>query len=126
MFDDDDASLDIDTGDDAGGSDDPQQSEGFLQAVEDAWSSIWTTILPTQLALSDPVTAFTFGDGTDPQDSYVYKTFGDTMEGQALTALKGDALSAVGIDPNTPLWVYLIALVVILLLVAYITREVAG
>jgi hypothetical protein len=125
MFDDEDDAALTDAGDDdqATGGD---QGEGFLQALEDAWSSIWTTVLPTQLALTDPVTAFTLGDGSDPADSYVDQTFANSMEGKALTALKGDALSAVGIDPNTPLWVYLVALVVILLLVAYITREVAG
>src|ERR1700761_8571835 len=119
MFDDDDAALDADSGSDDG------QSEGFIQAVEDAWEAAWS-FLPTGIALSDPVSAFTMGDGNEPEDGFVTKPFSDTLLGSALTTGKDDALSAVGIDPNIPLWAYLAALVVILLLVAYITREVAG
>lgn len=120
MNEDDDAGLDVDSGDDSGGADD---SEGFLQAIKDAWTET-LNFLPTSLALSDPFSAFTMGDGNEPVD-------GPTVQGGALLTgtlsdIKGDALTAVGIDPNTPIWVYLVALIVILLLVAYITREVAG
>lgn len=102
--------------------------ESLLDEFEDAVKATWN-LIPFQIALSDPADAFTLGDGEEPEDGPTVSG-GGLLTGALSTAgqdVKDGFTDVTGISTGgLPLWGYFVLALLIVLVAAYITREVAG